>query len=76
MKGHEMTDTHLTYSVPGMSCDHCKVAITTEVGRVAGVGSVDVDLDAKLVAVRGAGVSDDAVRAAIDAAGYDVEDSR
>ncbi len=61
-----------TYSVPGMTCEHCRRAITDEVGRVPGVTSVDVDLDAKRVAVDGAAFSDDAVRAAIDEAGYDV----
>jgi len=61
-----------TYSVPGISCGHCRTAITGEVGKVAGVTAVDVDLDAKVVSVSGAGVSDAAVRDAIDEAGYDV----
>ncbi len=61
-----------TYSVPGMTCEHCRVAITREVSRVHGVGSVDVDLASKRVTVDGAGFADDAVRAAIDEAGYDV----
>jgi copper chaperone len=60
------------YSVPGISCDHCRVAITGEVGGVAGVSAVDVDLGAKLVTVTGAGFDDGAVRDAIDDAGYDV----
>lgn len=67
------TDT-LNYSVPGMSCEHCRTAITTEVSAVAGVESVDVDLERKLVSVGGHGVDDTAVRAAIDEAGYDVAD--
>ena len=62
----------LTYSVPGLSCGHCRAAITSEVEKVAGVASVDVDLDAKRVTVGGAGLDDAAVRAAIDEAGYDV----
>ena len=65
-------NTELTYLVDGMSCDHCKAAVTEEVTQVAGVESVDVDLDTKLVRVRGAGVDDAAVRDAIDEAGYDV----
>lgn len=59
------------YSVPGMSCEHCRVAITSEVARVPGVGSVVVDLDRKLVTVAGSALSDAAVEAAIDDAGYD-----
>ena len=65
------TTTH-TYSVPGASCGHCRAAITDELGRVEGVSSVDVDLDRKLVTVRGEQLQDDALRAAIDEAGYEV----
>jgi len=51
------------------------MAITKEVETVAGVQSVDVDLERKLVTVRGDGVSDAAVRSAIDEAGYDVAEA-
>jgi copper chaperone len=61
----------LTYVVAGMSCDHCKVAVTEEVTQVAGVSAVDVDLDTKLVRVSGSDVDAAAVVAAIDEAGYD-----
>jgi len=67
-----LTSDQLTYSVPGVSCGHCRAAITDEVVKVAGVATVDVDLDAKRVTVAGAGIDDAAVRAAIDRAGYDV----
>ena len=62
----------ITYSVPGISCDHCRTAITDEVTGVAGVSAVDVALAGKVVTVAGAGVDDAAVRDAIDEAGYDV----
>jgi copper chaperone CopZ len=62
------------YSVPAISCDHCVNAITGEVGRVPGVGAVTVDLGAKVVTVRGEDLQDAALRAAIDQAGYDVQD--
>ena len=55
------TDTALTLVVEGMSCEHCKVAITGEVSRVSGVESVDVDIDAKRVRVRGADLDAGAV---------------
>lgn len=67
-----MTET-LTYRVDAMSCNHCVVAVSSEVGRVPGVRSVDVDLETKLVRVDGAGVDGAAVVAAIDEAGYDAE---
>ncbi|HMI70304.1 MAG TPA: heavy-metal-associated domain-containing protein [Solirubrobacteraceae bacterium] len=63
--------TDLTYHVPGMTCEHCKAAISEEVGQVAGVATIQVDLDAKLVHVHGTDVDDAAVVAAIDEAGYD-----
>ena len=66
------TVEQLTYFVPGVSCGHCRAAITAEVEKLEGVSSVDVDLDAKRVAVSGAELDDAAVRAAIDEAGYDV----
>ncbi len=65
-----MTTTR-TYTVPGISCDHCKRAIETEVSTVADVASVEVDVDAKLVTVTGG--DDSGIRAAIDDAGYDVD---
>ena len=61
-----------TYSVPGISCGHCRIAITGEVGRLPGVSAVEVDLDAKRVTVTGPAIDDPAVRTAIDDAGYDV----
>ena len=62
----------LAYSVPGVSCGHCRAAITAEVEQLAGVTSVDVDLRAKRVSVAGDGLDDAAIRTAIDEAGYDV----
>jgi copper chaperone CopZ len=65
------TDSELTYVVDGMSCEHCKISVTKEVSQVAGVHAIDVDLASKRVRVRGERLEDAAVRAAIDAAGYD-----
>jgi copper chaperone CopZ len=59
------------YSVPGISCGHCKAAIEGEVSKLAGVEHVEVDVGAKTVRVEGA-ASDDAVRGAMDEAGYEV----
>lgn len=65
-----MTQT-MEYTVSGMSCGHCKAAVTEEVSEVPGVTSVDVDLETKLVVVHGEGLDDAAIRAAIDEAGYE-----
>ncbi len=64
-----MSET-ITYTVPGMSCGHCKASVTEELSDVAGVDAVDVDLDTKLVVVTGSGLDDAALRAAIEEAGY------
>jgi copper chaperone len=61
----------LTFLVTGMTCEHCRVAVTQEVTKVGGVSAVDVDLTTKLVQVQGSDVDHAAVVAAIDEAGYD-----
>ena len=61
----------ISYTVPGMTCGHCVAAVRGEVGQLDGVDAVEVDLDTKLVVVRGEGLDDGAIRAAIDEAGYE-----
>lgn len=64
------------FKVPGVSCDHCRQAITRSVSRLGGVGLVEVDLAGKTVAVSYDPSRADrkAIRAAIEEAGYDVAD--
>jgi copper chaperone CopZ len=62
--------SEITYTVPDISCGHCKHAVSTELTHVAGVDSVEVELDTKLVTVRGHELNDAALRAAIEEAGY------
>jgi copper chaperone len=66
-----MVAMEITYTVSGMSCAHCKAAVEEEVGRVPGVHSVTADFESKLVVVRGDGLEDETLRAAIDEAGYE-----
>ena len=61
----------VVYVVPGMHCSHCVAAVEQEVSAVAGVESVDVDLETKLVVVQGEGLDDGALRTAIVEAGYE-----
>jgi copper chaperone len=69
-----MSSTTTSYSVTGMTCAHCVTAVTEEVGGLAGVSAVDVDLNAggqSTVTVTSAlPLPLAAVRDAIDEAGY------
>lgn len=59
-----------TYTVSGMTCEHCVNAVTQEVSGVDGVDTVTVDLQSGQLTVTGAGFSDANVAAAVDEAGY------
>ncbi len=65
--------SEIVYRVSGMHCGHCEAAVKREVSSVEGVEAVDVDLESKLVTIRGDGLSDEALRQAIDEAGYEAE---
>ena len=60
------------YTVQGMTCAHCVASVREEVSEVAGVDAVDVDLASGHMTVTGSGFDDDAVRAAVAEAGYEV----
>ena len=62
----------VTLSVPGMTCGHCEASVKAEVGKVAGVTDVAVDLESKDVTITGTDLEHDALVAAIDEAGFDV----
>lgn len=59
-----------TYTVKGMTCGHCVSSVKEEVGEVPGVTAVEVDLDSGRLDVTGDAVADDAVRKAVEEAGY------
>ncbi|MEV0587036.1 copper ion binding protein [Nonomuraea sp. NPDC050310] len=62
-----------TYTVKGMTCGHCVSSVKEEVGEVAGVTSVDVDLESGRLTVESAApVAEEAVRAAVEEAGYEL----
>jgi copper chaperone len=70
--------TTTTLHVTGMTCGHCVKAVTEELGAVEGVDSVAVDLvtgGTSAVTIVSAGpVSSEALRAAVDEAGYELAD--
>jgi copper chaperone CopZ len=57
-----------------MTCGHCEAAVIGEVSALDGVSAVVVDLETKLVTVTGEHLDRAAVVAAIDEAGFDVDD--
>ena len=64
--------TELTLSVPEVHCDHCKSSIEGAVGQLAGVDSVDVSIEDRLVRVTADPAASDAIVAAIEDQGYEV----
>lgn len=68
-----MSGFSATYVVEGMTCEHCVASVTEELSEIGGVEGVDVDLATGNVTVTSAAPLDlEAVRAAIDEAGYDL----
>ncbi|TDD54525.1 copper chaperone [Nonomuraea terrae] len=60
-----------TYTVKGMTCGHCVSSVKEEVGEVAGVTKVEVDLASGLLTVDSDGPVDPAkIAAAVEEAGY------
>jgi copper chaperone CopZ len=60
-----------TFTVTGMTCDHCKRAVTEEISAVDGVEIVSVDLPTGSVTVTANRPVDRAdIAAAVDEAGY------
>ncbi|HEY1178691.1 MAG TPA: heavy-metal-associated domain-containing protein [Phytomonospora sp.] len=62
----------VTYKVTGMTCGHCEKAVTEEIGAISGVTEVRVDLPTGHVTDTGETLADDAVREAVDEAGYEL----
>ena len=63
-------DRH-TYTVSGMTCEHCVASVTEEISELPGVQGVDVDLPTGAVTVRSEQPLDEAtVRGAVEEAGY------
>jgi copper ion binding protein len=60
-----------TYTVTGMTCEHCVASITEEITEIDGVTAVAVDLPTGAVAVTSTTPVDEAdIRAAVTEAGY------
>ena len=67
-----------TLLVSGMTCGHCVTSVTEELSELEGVQDVSVDLvvdgNSSVTVTSVASLDSDAVREAIDEAGYSVVD--
>ena len=69
-----MTSTN--FLVRGMTCGHCVSAVTDEVSAISGVTDVSIDLveggDSSVTITSDSPLDIEAVRAAVDEAGYEL----
>jgi copper chaperone len=62
-----------SYTVTGMTCEHCVRSVTEEVGEIDGVQRVDVDLESgRLTVTSQDPLPVDDVRSAVTEAGYEL----
>lgn len=65
--------TTTSFTVSGMTCDHCVRSVNDEVSELPGVTDIIVDLDTGALTVTSEGPLDPgAVAAAVTEAGYDL----
>ncbi|ARZ70023.1 copper-binding protein [Streptomyces albireticuli] len=68
-----MSATTTVYKVTGMTCGHCESAVTEELSALDGVTAVKaVATTGEVTVTTAAPLDDEAVRAAVDEAGYEL----
>ncbi|MET8692832.1 heavy-metal-associated domain-containing protein [Streptomyces bauhiniae] len=61
------------YQVSGMSCGHCEGSVSAEISEIPGVSSVKaVASTGEVTVVSAAPLDEEAVRAAVDEAGFEL----
>ncbi|GAB2743169.1 heavy-metal-associated domain-containing protein [Streptomyces bullii] len=61
------------YKVSGMSCGHCEGAVSGEISQIPGVSAVKaVASSGEVTVVSAAPLDEEAVRAAVDEAGFEL----
>jgi copper chaperone len=62
-----------TLEVTGMTCDHCASAVRSEISKLTGIATVEVDVPTGAVRIAGEPLPDEAaLRAAVEEAGYNL----
>lgn len=69
---HEADAAH-TYTVHGMTCNHCKNNVEKVIRTVNGVESVSVDLQSGIATVTGDEIDDNAIKEAVESIGFSLE---
>ena len=69
---HESCADH-TYTVHGMTCNHCKNNVEKVIRTVNGVESVSVDLQSGIATVTGDEIDDNAIKEAVESIGFSLE---
>lgn len=73
MSAETNADVTTVYEVKGMTCGHCEGAVTQELSALPGVTSVQaVAATGRVTVTSGAPLDEEAVRAAVDEAGYEL----
>lgn len=62
-----------TYTVAGMTCEHCVSSVREEVSEVPGVTEVQVDLASGQLVVTGENFSTNDIKVAVADAGYELQ---
>lgn len=63
--------TTQTFTVTGMTCQHCVASVTKEISAIEGVNTVEVNLEKGAVTVeRSSDIDTQDVKAAVERAGY------
>ncbi len=64
--------TERTYTINGMTCNHCVMSLRKELAQVEGLEVLNVGIGSATVAMDEARVSDEQLRAAVERAGFSV----
>ena len=67
--------TEHTMSISGMTCHHCVMAVQKELSRIPGLQIREVRIGSASVAYADGSVSHEQIRAAVEEAGYHVEEA-
>ncbi len=66
----ETKGAHKTVKVEGMSCNHCKANVETNVGKIAGISEINADITSSIVEIYGDNINLEKVKETVESLGY------